>query len=94
MSVPSLFPALVYGLCFLTSLACAVLLGRSFLRTDSRLLLWSAISFALIAANNFVVVVDLIFIPSVDLHLARLFLSLAAVTVLLFGFIWNSAEEQ
>lgn len=88
------FPALVYLLCLATSATCAVMLGRSFLKSRSSLLFWSSLSFALIAVNNFFVVVDLVFIPSVDLRLPRLLLSLAAVSVLLFGFIWNSAEER
>lgn len=38
--------SIVYILCAITSLACAVLLLRSFRRTRARLLLWSGISFA------------------------------------------------
>ena len=39
----------VYVLCFLTSTACAWLLGRSYARTGARLLLWSSICFAFLA---------------------------------------------
>ena len=48
----SLVPTLVYLLCFLTSSICALLLGRSYARTRSRLLLWSAICFCLLALAN------------------------------------------
>ena len=55
-----LFPALVYILCFLTSAACAWLLGRSYGRSGVRLLFWSCISFLFLAANNLVLVLDLV----------------------------------
>jgi hypothetical protein len=89
MSMATIFPALVYTLCFATSTLCAYLLGRSFRRRRSRLLLWSALCFALLAVANFIVVLDMLVYPDVDLRPVRLWLSLAAVAVLLFGFIWD-----
>ena len=86
------FPAIVYLLCFATSAACALLLGRSYRRSGMRLLLWSALCFALLAANNLFVIVDLLLIRDVDFGLMRLLLSLAAVAVLLFGFIWDMEQ--
>ena len=88
-----IFPAIVYVLCFLTSAACAGMLGRSYLRNGAGLLLWSAICFALLAANNLVLVLDLVVWPDFDLRLYRLFLSLAAITSLLWGFVWEAEEE-
>ncbi len=88
-TMATLFPALVYALCFATSTLCAWLLGRSFRRTRSRLLMWSALCFVLLAVANFAVVLDMLVFPDVDLRPARLWLSLAAVSVLLFGFIWD-----
>jgi hypothetical protein len=85
----TLFPTLVYTLCFATSALCAFLLGRSFRRTRSRLLLWSALCFGLLAVVNFVVVLDMLVYPEFDLRPVRLWLSLAAIAVLLFGFIWD-----
>jgi hypothetical protein len=87
------FPAAVYTLCFLTSAACAVLLMRSYRRTGMRLLLWSGLCFIFLAANNLVVVLDMLVIPTVDLRLPRLALALAAVALLLFGFIWDREEK-
>lgn len=86
------FPAAVYTLCFLTSSACALLLGRSYRRTGTRLLMWSALCFALLAANNLVVILDLLVLPDVDFGLARHLLALAALGVLLFGFIWDRED--
>ena len=87
------FPSAVYLLCFLTSSACAWLLARSYWRTGTRLLLWSALCFVFLGLNNLVVVIDLVLLPeAVTLQTHRLLLSLAAVVVLLFGFIWDLDE--
>jgi hypothetical protein len=91
--VPTYFPTAVYLLCFATSTACAYLLARSYARTGMRLLLWSAICFLLLAANNLAVVVDLLVLIDWDLILVRHFLSISAVSVLLFGFIWDLETE-
>jgi hypothetical protein len=88
----SYFPAAVYLLCFATSSLCAVMLGRSYRRSGAHLLLWSAACFVLLALNNLVVIFDLLVIQSVDLQLPRTLLSLAAVSTLLFGFIWNGED--
>lgn len=89
------FPAAVYVLCFLTSAACAWLLGRSYLRSRTPLLLWSSVCFIFLALNNLVLVLDLVVWPSpaVDLRLPRLLLALAASCSLLFGFICKVEEE-
>jgi hypothetical protein len=86
------FATLVYTLCFLTSSACAWLLMRNYRRTGARLLLWSALCFLFLALNNFVVILDLLVLPEFDFRVARLALALAAVSVLLFGFIWDLEE--
>ena len=83
------FPASVYLLCFLTSAACALLLTRSYRRTGARLLFWSGLCFLFLAANNLVVIFDLLLIPDVDFRLIRHSLALLALGVLLFGFIWD-----
>lgn len=86
----TLFPTLVYLLCFLTSAACGALLARSFLKSRSRMLFWSALCFALLAVVNLLVIFDLVIYPdSLDLRPYRLWLTLAAIAVLLFGFIWD-----
>ncbi|ANI79372.1 DUF5985 family protein [Sphingobium sp. EP60837] len=89
----AIFPAIVYALCFATSSACAILLWRSYARSGARLLFWSAACFTLLAMNNLFLVIDLALIPTADLQLVRLLLSLCAVGVLLFGFIWESEED-
>ena len=84
------FPTLVYLMCLCTSLACAALLMRAYRRTDAPLLLWSAISFAFLAVNNLLVVADVLFFPAADLILWRHLAALAAIGVLIYGFIWES----
>ena len=88
------FPSVVYILCLLTSAACAWLLGRSYSRSGVRLLLWSSICFAFLAANNLVLVLDLVVWPEPDLRLPRLVLALAAIVSLVWGFVWDAAEED
>lgn len=89
------FPTAVYILCFLTSGACAWLLGRSYSRSRTPLLLWSSVSFVFLALNNLLLVLDLVVLPSpeVDLRLPRILLALAASCSLLFGFIYRIEEE-
>lgn len=79
----------IYALCLLSSAICAWLLIRSYIRTRTRLLLWSAACFVLLAVNNLLVVLDLLILPAIDFSLARQLCSLAAVSVLIFGFIWE-----
>jgi hypothetical protein len=92
--VTEIFPTIVYVLCLLTSAACAWLLGRSYRRTGMRLLLWSSVCFALLAANNLVLVLDLVvWADDVDLRLLRQGFALAAAVSLIWGFIWEIGEE-
>ena len=85
----TLFPTLVYILCFATSALCAFLLARSFFTSRSRMLFWSAVCFALLALVNLFVIFDLVIFPAIDFRSYRLWLTLIAVAVLLFGFIWD-----
>ncbi|WP_207541165.1 DUF5985 family protein [Sabulicella rubraurantiaca] len=86
------FPALVYLLCAATSVVCLLLLTRSYLATRNRLLLWSAVAFVGFALNNLMVFVDLILLPvTIDLLPLRNLASLAALVVLLYGFIWETS---
>ncbi len=84
------FAAVVYILCALTSLACAVLLLRGWRRSGARLLLWSGLCFVGFALNNVVLFLDLIVLPTqINLALVRNALGLLSVGVLLYGLIWE-----
>ncbi|HEX2210928.1 MAG TPA: DUF5985 family protein [Longimicrobium sp.] len=81
---------LVYALCALTSLACAVLLLRGYLRSGARLLLWSGLCFVGLAANNAILLVDKRVVPEIDLSLWRSLPALVGVAILLYGLVWET----
>ena len=73
-------------LALLTSLACMVLLFRGYAASRVRLLLWSALCFVFLTANNFFLVVDVVS-PDTDFRPYRLVTALLGVGFLLYGFI-------
>jgi hypothetical protein len=86
----SSWATVVYILSFITSAVCGWLLVRAYLANRTKLLLWSAGCFVLLAVNNLFVVIDMIVLPTqVDLSFARIALNLAAIVTLLYGFIWE-----
>jgi hypothetical protein len=84
------FEAVVYLLCLGASVLVAALLVRSWARSREPLLLWSALCFVLLAVNNLAVVVDIYLLKQIDLTLLRQACSLAAICVLLYGFVWRA----
>lgn len=80
----------VFLLCAVTSLACAVLLLRGYARNRVSLLLWSSLCFVWLAVNNVLLVVDKIVIPNGDLLLFRNLSGLVALSLLVFGLVWDS----
>jgi hypothetical protein len=83
-------PPVIYPLCLLTSIVCALLLMRSYTRNRVNLLLWSAACFVFLALNNLLVVIDILVLPTtIDLTEFRTLASVAGVLVLLYGFIWE-----
>ena len=79
----------VYTLCALTSFLCAVLLVQSWHKTRARILLWSSLCFVGLAANNLLLLVDLVFVPDVDLARARALAATGALGLLVIGLIWE-----
>lgn len=79
---------LVYALCAITSLACAVLLLRGYRRSRARLLLWSGLCFAGLFVNNALLVVDarIVF----DLSVVRSLPAVLGIMALLYGLVWES----
>lgn len=80
-----------YVLCSVTSLVCAFLLARHYLKTRSKLLFWSAICFVGFFIENLLTLVDLSFYPKLDLSLGRYLIAFASVFCLLNAFIWENA---
>ena len=89
MSFPAL-PATTDTLCMGASALCALLLARTWKRTHSRLLLWTAASFVLLALNSLLLVLDMFVFRTVDLWPLRTLSFAAALLVLLCGFIWEA----
>lgn len=81
---------LIYGLCALTSIACAALLLRGYASTRVRLLLWSGLCFTGLALNNIILFVDLRVVPEIDLSVWRTLPALVGVGLLLYGLIWET----
>lgn len=80
----------IYALCVFTSVACTVLLLRSYARTGARLLLWTALCFVGLSLNNIILFVDVLVVPHIDLSPWRTLAAFAGVSVLLYGFIWET----
>lgn len=76
---------LVYLLCALTSLACAVLLGRAYRANRVGLLFWSTVCFVGLALANAILFVDLTMVVESDLRLWRNAVMLIGVSSLLYG---------
>ena len=82
----------VYILCALTAAACAVLLLRAYRNTQSRLLLWSGLCFVGLTLSNIMLFLDLaVFVTEVDLYLPRVLTTLASISILLYGLIWDAS---
>lgn len=86
----SVLESVIYVLCVITSMLCAGLLIRAYRRAPARLLIWCAICFAMLALNNLVLAVDVVLLPEIDLTMFRIITALGAVSVLLYGFIWDA----
>jgi len=87
-------PTVVYLLCLASSLLCAALLARSYLRARSRLLLWVALGFGALALNNLFLVVDVLVLPGVNFWIARQLAAAASILILLYGFIWEARDGR
>lgn len=82
--------SLVYILGTLVTALCATLLLRRYAEVRLRLLLWSGLCFVGLTLTNALVFVDLVLLPDVDLHLFRLCSSTAAMSLLMYGLVWDS----
>ena len=81
----------VYLLCALASLLCALLLTRGYRATRMPLLFWGAACFYVLVLANALLFVDLVVFPeAIDLAILRTAVSLVAVVVLLYGLIWET----
>ena len=81
---------IVYALCGLTSIACAVLLLRGYAAGRVRLLLWAGLCFVGLALNNVLLFIDMRVVPGIDLSVWRSLPALAGLLLLVYGLVWES----
>jgi Family of unknown function (DUF5985) len=79
----------VYVLSALISIACTVLLVRSFIANRSGLLFWAALCFLGLSLNNVILFIDKVVVTDVDLSTWRSIPALAGLLVLAFGLLWE-----
>ena len=85
------FKFVLFLLAALTSFGCTVLLFRGYARTRVRLLLWSALCFIFLTANNVLLFFDnIVLATEVDLRPYRLAAALVGIACLLYAFIWEA----
>jgi hypothetical protein len=80
----------VYFMCAMTSALCASLLFINFRRSGVRLLFWASACFFGLTANNILLFVDRIIVPSTDMSVFRTLPAVVGFGVLLWGFIWDT----
>lgn len=81
--------AAIYIMCALTALACACLLLNRYRTSGHRLLFWSGMCFVGLTANNLLLVFDKLVFPDIDLLPYRNASALLAVSLLLYGLIYE-----
>ncbi len=84
--------ALDYLLCALTATICARLLFSAWRTSRSRILLWSTLCFAGLAADNLLLVLDKLVFTQIDLSPYRGLLAAISLSILVFGLIWDADE--
>jgi Family of unknown function (DUF5985) len=78
---------LVYVLCAVASVFCAILLIRGYLKSRLRMALWAALCFSGLAVNNVLLFLDLVVAPEIDLSELRGGVALIAMSLLVFGLV-------
>jgi hypothetical protein len=81
---------IVYLLCAVASLVCALLLLRGYRASGMRLLFWAALCFFIFVATNSLLFLDLVILPQLDLSLWRTGFTLLAVSLFLYGLIFEA----
>lgn len=82
-------PTLVYGLCMVTAMMCAVLLLQAYRKSGYRLLLWVGMFFCVATANNLLLIVDKLAVPHADLTVYRYSVALLGICLLLPGLVFE-----
>ena len=78
---------LIYASCAIASTFCALLLIRNYRRSRVRLALWTSLCFVGLAANNVLMFIDLVVVPTADLSVLRGSVALLGLSLLVFGLV-------
>ena len=81
--------AIIYTLCTLTSMLCAVLLLRSYSRSKYRLLYWAGLCFVGLTLNNMLLVADKLIVSNFDLFPLRVTVGFLALCFFMYGLIFD-----
>jgi len=79
----------IYCFCFLASVSCAWLLVRFWRRAGTGIFYWSGACFGVLALDNLLAVAQILAMPETDLFIYRNLVTLSALAVFLYGFIWE-----
>jgi hypothetical protein len=85
--------SVVYSLCVLASILCAILLLSAHRRRPTRLLLLSGLCFCGLAVNNLLLLADFVTGPAIDLGIARNLTAAVSILLLLLGLILSHDER-
>ena len=85
--------SIVYGLCMVASILCAILLLTANRRQPTRLLLMSGLCFCGLAVNNLLLFADFVTGSTLELGLYRNLTAAGSVLLLLVGLIWAQNER-
>ncbi|HLV65294.1 MAG TPA: DUF5985 family protein [Polyangiaceae bacterium] len=78
-------PLVVYFLCSVTALLCAILVMRAYLKERVGLLMWTGLCFLGLSLNNALLFVDMLY--ALDIGTARKIPAVVGVGLLLHGLI-------
>lgn len=81
---------LVFALCAATSVLCAALLLRGYLRSRARGLFWACLCFVGLSITNLLLIFDRYVFTSVDMSLWRLSIALVSTLLLVGGLLFDS----
>jgi len=80
----------IYMLCFVASVATAILFAHAYAHERMRVWAWSTGGFAMLAIANFLAAVNALFEPPADLFFYGALATLFAVMFVVYGFIWEN----
>jgi hypothetical protein len=72
---------------------CAILLLRAYSRVRKRMLLWCGLCFAGLTVSNAMLIVDLFFVPEINLYPQRLMVAAVSMLAMVYGLVFESEQS-